>query len=177
MPYLSTTEVASILRLHYTTVSGWCRNGIIKAVKIGRNYKIHASELDRLTGMNWRWTPLGRSWDRCNPDGLLNKTHPPRYLKNEHSTSNYSRTDRGDSVRRIHVCGVRHSLPDLVALRPLRDLLQRDWRNQVFQRGTRFLQRNLSRLPEEIKRGRTLLRPPHNENTNGKQLNRIRNNN
>lgn len=41
-------DVADMLKIHYRTVMEWIHSGKIKAVKIGRTYRITDSEIDRI---------------------------------------------------------------------------------------------------------------------------------
>lgn len=43
---LTLEEVAGYLRVHYTTVRRWCREGELPAVKIGRTYRVRRADLD-----------------------------------------------------------------------------------------------------------------------------------
>ena len=44
---LTPEEVAAALRVEVETVRGWFRMGILRAVKIGREWRMAQSELDR----------------------------------------------------------------------------------------------------------------------------------
>lgn len=44
----TTKEVAEILKYKHETVRKKCKNGEIKAVKIGKSYRISEEELERL---------------------------------------------------------------------------------------------------------------------------------
>jgi excisionase family DNA binding protein len=48
---LSVTDVAQLLGLHVKTVRAYVRDGRLKAVRIGKSYRIARADLDRLTGM------------------------------------------------------------------------------------------------------------------------------
>lgn len=45
---LTVKEFADAIRVSVSTVRNWIRNGTIQAVKMGRNFKIPASELERI---------------------------------------------------------------------------------------------------------------------------------
>lgn len=45
---LSLKQVADILNVSRQTVLNWVKTGYIKAVKIGRQYRIEQSEIERL---------------------------------------------------------------------------------------------------------------------------------
>lgn len=45
---LSLKQVADILNVSRQTVFNWVKTGYIKAVKIGRQYRIEQSEIERL---------------------------------------------------------------------------------------------------------------------------------
>lgn len=47
---LTVEEVASYLRVHDATVRRWCRDGTLRALKIGHTYRIRRADLE---GM-WR---------------------------------------------------------------------------------------------------------------------------
>lgn len=44
--YLTVQEVAELLRVHEVTIQGLCRSGAIKAVRIGRQWRILRTDLD-----------------------------------------------------------------------------------------------------------------------------------
>ena len=44
---LTTTEVANILKLNNITIYSYIKSGTLEAIKIGRNYRIEKSELDK----------------------------------------------------------------------------------------------------------------------------------
>jgi len=46
--YLTTQEVADILRVRVETVRSYIKRGILPAVKLGRDYRIAAEDVDRL---------------------------------------------------------------------------------------------------------------------------------
>lgn len=48
--WLSVEQVAEILGLHVRTVRGYIRNGRLKAVRIGKQYRIAKADLDAFTG-------------------------------------------------------------------------------------------------------------------------------
>jgi len=45
---LTVKEVASYLRVGRVTVWRWCQDGVIPAIRIGRNWRIHRSDLREL---------------------------------------------------------------------------------------------------------------------------------
>ena len=47
---LSTTEAAIQLRVTRQTIMNWIKSGYLKAVKVGRQYRIEQIEIDRLLG-------------------------------------------------------------------------------------------------------------------------------
>lgn len=47
---LSTTEAAIQLRVTRQTIMNWIKSGYLKAVKVGRQYRIEQIEIDRLRG-------------------------------------------------------------------------------------------------------------------------------
>ncbi|MBI1877469.1 MAG: helix-turn-helix domain-containing protein [Chloroflexi bacterium] len=47
---LTVPEVAAYLRVSRVTVWRWCREGVIPASRIGRNWRIHHGDLLRLVG-------------------------------------------------------------------------------------------------------------------------------
>ena len=51
---LTVREVAEYLKLSRTTIWRWCHAGKLKAFKVGRSWRIHRSELERITGHNLR---------------------------------------------------------------------------------------------------------------------------
>ncbi len=49
--FYTVQEAADLLKVHYQTVRNWIKNNEIRAVKIGRSYRIPKSEIEhRLTG-------------------------------------------------------------------------------------------------------------------------------
>src|SRR5574342_1232471 len=50
MQMYSVDQVASMLGLHVKTVRGYVRDGRLKAVRIGKQYRIAAADLEELTG-------------------------------------------------------------------------------------------------------------------------------
>ncbi len=51
---LTVREVAEYLKLSRTTVWRWCHAGKLQAFKVGRSWRIHQSELERITGHDLR---------------------------------------------------------------------------------------------------------------------------
>lgn len=47
---LTVEEVAAYLRVHDATVRRWCRDGTLRALKIGHTYRIRRADLDEM----WR---------------------------------------------------------------------------------------------------------------------------
>ncbi|MGC4755921.1 helix-turn-helix domain-containing protein [Micromonospora trifolii] len=54
----SVEQVADRLNLHVRTVRGYIRSGRLRAVRIGKQYRIAASDLDALTGQAPAATPV-----------------------------------------------------------------------------------------------------------------------
>jgi len=46
---LTVREVAEYLKLSRTTIWRWCNEGRLQAFKVGRGWRIHQSELERIT--------------------------------------------------------------------------------------------------------------------------------
>jgi excisionase family DNA binding protein len=46
---LTVREVAEYLKLSRTTIWRWCNEGKLQAFKVGRGWRIHRSELERIT--------------------------------------------------------------------------------------------------------------------------------
>jgi len=46
---LTVREIAEYLKLSRTTIWRWCNEGKLKAFKVGRGWRIHRSELERIT--------------------------------------------------------------------------------------------------------------------------------
>ena len=46
---LTVREVAEYLKLSRTTIWRWCNEGKLQAFKVGRSWRIHRSELERIT--------------------------------------------------------------------------------------------------------------------------------
>ena len=51
---LTVREVAEYLKLSRTTIWRWCHEGKLQAFKVGRSWRIHRSELERITGHDLR---------------------------------------------------------------------------------------------------------------------------
>jgi len=47
---LTVQEVAAYLKLSRTTVWRWCSEGKLQAFKVGRGWRIHRAEVERLVG-------------------------------------------------------------------------------------------------------------------------------
>ena len=45
-PLMTATEVADFLRLDIQTIRAWCRSGKLKAVKLGKDWKIDKDDVD-----------------------------------------------------------------------------------------------------------------------------------
>jgi excisionase family DNA binding protein len=45
--FLTTKEAASYLRVHWMTLSKWCKEGSMPAAKIGKNWRIKKDDLDK----------------------------------------------------------------------------------------------------------------------------------
>jgi excisionase family DNA binding protein len=46
---LTVREVAEYLKLSRTTIWRWCNEGKLKAFKVGRGWRVHRSEVERIT--------------------------------------------------------------------------------------------------------------------------------
>lgn len=55
--FLTTRQVAELLKLSEATVRKWCREGRLPAVKLGKSYRIRRSDLDRLFDQASSTTP------------------------------------------------------------------------------------------------------------------------
>ncbi len=49
---LTVREVAEYLKLSRTTIWRWCNEGKLRAFKVGRGWRIHRSEIEKITGRN-----------------------------------------------------------------------------------------------------------------------------
>ena len=49
---LTVREVAEYLKLSRTTIWRWCLEGKLKAFKVGRGWRIHRSEIEKITEQN-----------------------------------------------------------------------------------------------------------------------------
>ena len=49
---LTVREVAEYLKLSRTTIWRWCHVGKLRAFKVGRGWRIHRSEMERIVGQN-----------------------------------------------------------------------------------------------------------------------------
>ncbi len=49
---LTVPEVAKYLRVSRTTVWRWCNEGKLQAFKVGRGWRIHRAEVERIVGGN-----------------------------------------------------------------------------------------------------------------------------
>ncbi len=47
---LTVREVAECLKLSRTTIWRWCHEGKLQAFKVGRGWRIHRSELEKIVG-------------------------------------------------------------------------------------------------------------------------------
>jgi len=46
--FLKVKDIAEIFGIHYLTARAWCQEGKLKAVKIGRDWYVPITELERL---------------------------------------------------------------------------------------------------------------------------------
>ncbi|MCX5750821.1 MAG: helix-turn-helix domain-containing protein [Candidatus Saganbacteria bacterium] len=44
---MTTKEAADYFRVHWMTISKWCKDGVIPAAKIGKNWRIKKEDLDK----------------------------------------------------------------------------------------------------------------------------------
>jgi len=51
---LTVREVAEYLKLSRTTIWRWCNEGKLHAFKVGRGWRVHRSEIERITGRNFQ---------------------------------------------------------------------------------------------------------------------------
>jgi excisionase family DNA binding protein len=51
---LTVREVAEYLKLSRTTIWRWVKEGKLQAFKVGRSWRVHRSELERITGRDLR---------------------------------------------------------------------------------------------------------------------------
>ena len=51
---LTVREVAEYLKLSRTTVWRWCNEGKLPAFKVGRGWRIHRLDVEKITGQNPR---------------------------------------------------------------------------------------------------------------------------
>ena len=49
---LTVREVAEYFKLSRTTIWRWCNEGKLQAFKVGRGWRIHRSEVERIVGQN-----------------------------------------------------------------------------------------------------------------------------
>jgi len=49
---LTVREVAEYLKLGRTTIWRWCNEGKLQAFKVGRGWRIHRSEVEKIVGQN-----------------------------------------------------------------------------------------------------------------------------
>ena len=49
---LTVREVAEYLKLSRTTIWRWCHAGKLQAFKVGRSWRIHRSEVEKIVGQN-----------------------------------------------------------------------------------------------------------------------------
>lgn len=49
---LTVGEVAEYLKLSRTTIWRWCSEGKLQAFKVGRGWRIHRSEIEKIVGRN-----------------------------------------------------------------------------------------------------------------------------
>jgi len=49
---LTVREVAEYLKLSRTTIWRWCNEGKLQAFKAGRGWRVHRSEIEKITGRN-----------------------------------------------------------------------------------------------------------------------------
>ncbi len=44
---MTSGEAAKYLRVHWMTVSRWCKDGVVPAAKIGKNWRIKKADLEK----------------------------------------------------------------------------------------------------------------------------------
>jgi len=49
---LTVREVAEYFKLSRTTIWRWCNEGKLQAFKVGRGWRIHRSEIEKITGQS-----------------------------------------------------------------------------------------------------------------------------
>ncbi len=49
---LTVPEIAQYLKVSRTTVWRWCNEGKLPAFKVGRGWRIHRSEIEKIVGRN-----------------------------------------------------------------------------------------------------------------------------
>ena len=49
---LTVQEVADYLKLSRTTIWRWCNEGKLRAFKVGRGWRIHRLEVEKMVGQN-----------------------------------------------------------------------------------------------------------------------------
>ena len=59
---LTVPEVAKYLKVSRTTVWRWCNDGKLLAFKVGKNWRIHRSEIEKI---------VGRKLDELGEENLL----------------------------------------------------------------------------------------------------------
>jgi len=45
--FMTTKEAAAYFRVHWMTISKWCKEGSIPAAKVGKNWRIKQEDLDK----------------------------------------------------------------------------------------------------------------------------------
>jgi len=60
---LTVREIAEYLKLSRTTIWRWCQEGKLRAFKVGRGWRIHRSEVEKIVGQN-----LGATEDHHNEE-------------------------------------------------------------------------------------------------------------
>jgi len=50
---LTVQEVAEYLKLSRTTIWRWCNEGKLQAFKVGRGWRIHRAEVEKIVGQNF----------------------------------------------------------------------------------------------------------------------------
>ncbi|QKW41005.1 helix-turn-helix domain-containing protein [Actinomadura sp. NAK00032] len=97
----SVEEVADLLGLHVRTVRRYIREGRLKAVRIGKQYRIGRDDLDELTG---RPEPGGRAETRVEVSSIVQVDGVDRHMADRLGTLVVSAAQSGpDPGRPVHI--------------------------------------------------------------------------
>jgi excisionase family DNA binding protein len=69
-------EVAVYLRVSWVTIWRWCQLGILPAIRVGRNWRLHRDDIKVFLEKSVTGEAKGETPDLPSPGGSISSTHP-----------------------------------------------------------------------------------------------------